>query len=40
MAAKKKKIYYFWKKKNSQGLEISPSILGKRDNKKFQTFAV
>ena len=25
--------------KNGQGLEISPSVIGKRDEKKFQTFA-
>ena len=37
---KKRKIDFFWKKKNGQGLEISPFILGKRDEKKFQTFAM
>ena len=31
---------YLWKKKISQGLEISLSVLGKRDEKKFQTFAM
>ena len=30
----------FWKKKNSEGLEINPSILGKRDEKKLLTFAM
>ena len=30
----------FLKKENSQGLEISPSFLRKRDEKKFQTFAM
>ena len=37
---KKRKIDYFWKNKNGQGLEISPSVIGKRDEKKFQTFAM
>ena len=37
---KKRKIDYFWKKKNGQGLEISLSVIGKRNEKKFQTFAM
>ena len=37
---KKRKTDNFWKKKNGEGLEISPSTLGKGDEKKFQTFAM
>ena len=37
---KKRKIDYFWKNKNGQGLEISPSVIGKQDERKFQTFAM
>ena len=37
---KKRKIDYFWKKKNGQGLEISPSVFGKRNERKLQTFAM
>ena len=30
----------FLKKQNGQGLEISPSVIGKQDERKFQTFAM
>ena len=40
MLLKIRKMDDFWKKKNGQGLEISPSALGKGDEMKFQTFAM
>ena len=30
----------FLEKEKGQGLEINPSVLGKRDEKQFQTFAM
>ena len=40
MLLKERKMDNFRKKKNGKGLKISPSTLGKGDEKKFQTFAM
>ena len=40
MPLKKWKMNNFRKKKQGKGLEISPSALGKGDEKRFQTFAI
>ena len=40
MLLKKRKMDNFRKKKNGKGLEISPSALGKWNEKKFQTSAM